>query len=256
MMPRWKVLLADDNKNFLDLLASRINAEEEFEVICTATDGEEALEWIAEYMPDVVVLDIIMPHLDGLAVQERLQELPFKPKVVIFSALGMDYVTRQALALGADAYFLKPFNLDVFIKRLRLLMGETREQQLFKNKKLSDEELDRRVAEMLHKLAVAPHLKGYRYLKRAITGVVNENGMLESITYKIYPSIAEMYDTTPMRVERAIRCTIENAWDRCRVDTIEQVFGYSFNEDKGKPSNSEFIAMIADKVLLEKNRNH
>jgi two-component system, response regulator, stage 0 sporulation protein A len=254
-MHRWKVMLADDNRSFLELLASRVNAEEDFEVICTAEDGEEALACIAQFKPDILVLDIIMPRLDGLAVQERLQDMPCKPKVVIFSALGMDHVTRQAIALGADAYFLKPFNLDVFIRRLRLLMGETREQQLEKSRKLSEEDLDRRITEMLHRLAVAPHLKGYRFLKQAILNVIGDRGILDSITYRIYPSIAEKFDTTPTRVERAIRCTIENAWDRCRVETIEQIFGNSFDENKGKPSNSEFIARIADKVIMEKNRD-
>lgn len=253
-MNHWKVMLADDNRSFLDLLSSRINAEEDFEVVCTAEDGEEALACIAKYEPDILVLDIIMPHLDGLAVQERLREMPYRPKVVIFSALGMDHITRQAIALGADAYFLKPFSLDVFVRRLRLLMGETREQQQEKNRKLSEEDLDRRITDMLHTLAVAPHLKGYRYLKQAILNVICERGILDSITHRIYPAIAERFDTTPMRVERAIRCTIENAWDRCRVETIEQVFGNSFDEDKGKPSNSEFIARIADKVLMEKNK--
>ena len=252
-MGRWKVLLADDNKSFLDLLALRINAEEEFEVVCTAADGEAALSGIARYNPDIVILDIIMPRLDGIAVQEKLQELETRPRIVIFSALGMDYITRQALALGADAYFLKPFSLDLFIRRLRMLMGETKEQQRMRAQKLTDEELDRHITDMLHRLAVAPHLKGYRYLKQAIIAIIKEKGMLESVTYKIYPMIAEACNTTPTRVERAIRSAIENAWDRCRVDTIEQVFGYSLDEEKGKPSNSEFIAMVADKVMLDKS---
>lgn len=255
-MQRWKVMLADDNRSFLELIAARINAEEEFEVVCTAMDGEAALAGLEEHNPDLLVLDIIMPLLDGIAVQERLKELPQKPKVVIFSALGMDYVTRQALALGADAYFIKPFNLDVFIRRLRTLMGESREQQSVRSKKLFDEELDRNIAELLHKLAIAPHLKGYKYLKQAIIYVINDKGMLDSITYKIYPLVAEVFDTTPTRVERAIRSSIENAWDRCRVDTIEQIFGYSLDERKGKPSNSEFIAMIADRVLLDRNSGY
>jgi two-component system response regulator (stage 0 sporulation protein A) len=253
-MHPWKVMLADDNRSFLDLLSSRINAEEDFEVVCTAEDGEETLSCIAKYKPDILVLDIIMPRLDGLAVQERLRDMPDIPKIVIFSALGMDHITRQAIALGADAYFLKPFSLDVFIRRLRLLMGETREQQREKSRKLSEEDLDRRITDMLHALAVAPHLKGYRYLKQAILNVIYEKGILDSITHKIYPAIAEKFETTPTRVERAIRCTIENAWDRCRVETIEQIFGNSFDEDKGKPSNSEFIARIADKVLMEKGK--
>jgi two-component system, response regulator, stage 0 sporulation protein A len=254
-MHRWKVLLADDNENFLEMLASRINMEDDFEVVCTAADGEEALECIVEHKPDIVVLDIIMPHLDGIAVQEKLQDFPVKPKVVILTALSMDHVMQQSLSLGADAYFIKPFNLDVFVRRLKLMMGETREQLLIKSKKITEDAMDVRISELLHKLAVAPHLKGYRYIKQAIISVIADKGMLDSITYKIYPSIAQRYGTTPTRVERAIRNTIENAWDRCRVEIIEEMFGYTLNEDKGKPSNSEFIAMVADKILLENNRS-
>lgn len=252
-MGRWKVLLADDNENFLEMLAQRIDQEEEFDVVCTAADGEAALAGMAECHPDIVILDIIMPRLDGLAVQEKMQGMASKPKVVIFSAMGMDYITRQALDMGADAYFLKPFNMEVFIKRLRTLMGESKEQQLTRSKKISDEDISRRIAEMLHKLAVAPHLKGYRFLMQAILCVVNDKGMLDSITYRIYPLVAEQFSTTPVRVERGIRSAIEGAWDRCRVETIEQIFGYTLDEEKGKPSNSEFIAMIADKITLDRN---
>lgn len=252
-MPQWKVLLADDNRSFVDMLAMRINDEPDFLVVCTAPDGEAALQGIEEYEPDIVVLDIIMPRLDGIAVQEKLQELPVRPKVIFFTAMGMDYITRQALALGADAYFLKPFNLDVFIKRMRSLMGETREQQAQREKMLLDGDMDRRVTEMLHTMAVAPHLTGYKYLKQAILMVINDQGMLEQVTYRIYPEVAALFQTTPARVERSIRNAIENAWDRCRVETIERIFGYSLDENKGKPSNSEFIAMISDKILLDRN---
>lgn len=252
-MARWKVLLADDNRSFLDMLTERISQEEDFEVVCTAIDGEAALSGISEHKPDIVILDIIMPRLDGLAVQEKLKEQPVRPKIAIFSAMGMDYITRQSLALGADAYFLKPFNLDVFIRRLRTLMGESREQQMKLNKKLNDDELRRRIADMLHSMAVAPHLKGYRFLLEAILLVVNDKGMLDSITYRIYPLVANQFNTTPVRVERGIRSAIEGAWDRCRVETIEKMFGYTLDENKGKPSNSEFIAMIADKIMLDRN---
>ncbi len=252
-MARWKVLLADDNNSFLEMLSERISQEEEFEVVCTALDGETALQGISEYHPDLVILDIIMPRLDGLAVQEKLRDLPERPKVAIFSAMGMDYITRQALTLGADAYFLKPFNLDVFIRRLRTLMGETREQQNLHVRKQTDEDLRRSITDQLHLMAVAPHLKGYRFLTEAILNVVNDKGMLDSITYKIYPVVAKQFNTTPMRVERGIRSAIESAWDRCRVDTIEKMFGYTLDENKGKPSNSEFIAMIADKIILDRH---
>ncbi len=251
-MACWKVLLADDNRSFLDMLSERISQEEDFDVVCTALDGEAALNGISEFQPDLVILDIIMPRLDGLAVQEKLKELPIRPKVAIFSAMGMDYITRQALTLGADAYFLKPFSLDVLIRRLRTLMGESREQQKIQARKQTDEDLRRSIADLLHKMAVAPHLKGYRYLTEAILQVVNDKGMLDSITYRIYPVVAKQFSTTPMRVERGIRSAIESAWDRCRVETIEKMFGYTLDENKGKPSNSEFIAMIADKIILDR----
>ncbi len=252
-MARWKVLLADDNSNFLEMLSERISQDEDFTVVCTALDGEAALKGITEFEPDIVILDIIMPHLDGFAVQEKLKELAVKPKVAIFSAMGMDYITRQALALGADAYFLKPFNLDVFMRRLRTMMGESREQQILQVRRQTEEDVRRNIADLLHKMAVAPHLKGYRFLTEAILQVVNDKGMLDSITYKIYPVVAQQFNTTPMRVERGIRSAIESAWDRCRVETIETMFGYTLDENKGKPSNSEFIAMIADKIILDRS---
>ena len=250
----WKVLVADDNISFLDMLVYHINEQDSFRVVCTAMDGEAALEGVLRYMPDVVVLDMIMPKMDGLAVQEKIAAAGIKPKIVIFSALGMDYITKQSLAMGADAYFIKPFNIDLFLKRLRMLMGESREELAAREQKTVEDDLEQRIGEMLHKLAVAPHLLGYKYLKSAILCVVKDRGMLEAITLKIYPEVARQHETTPSRVERAMRNAVENAWDRCRVETMEQVFGYSLDENKGKPSNSEFIAMIADKVLLDSSR--
>ncbi len=250
-MQPWTVLVADDNTAFLEMLAERINQEDGFEVVAIARDGAEALTAIENLHPDIVVLDLIMPKVDGLGVQERLIEFPARPKVVIISALGKDYITQQALALGADAFFVKPFDLDLFVKRLRLLMGETRATLNDRNRLQYQEKLERRVGEMLHQLAVAPHLRGYQYLKYAILCVAQDRGMLERITYHIYPAVAQEFNTTPSRVERAIRNAIENAWDRCRVETMEEFFGYSLDENKGKPSNSEFIAMVADKLTLD-----
>jgi two-component system response regulator (stage 0 sporulation protein A) len=252
---RWRVLLADDNPGFLDLLALRINAEADFEVVYAAIDGEDALRGISECQPDIVVLDIFMPKLDGIAVQERLRGMPDKPKIVIFSAIGPDHILKQALALGADAYFIKPFDLDVFIRRLRFLMGDAGERQPINTGMLTGEDLDARVTEMLRRLAVAPRLAGYRYLKKAIIDVVNDKGMLESITHKIYPSIAKLYKTTPSCIERAMRCSIANAWSQCPMETIKQIFGAAYDENKGCPSNREFIVTITDRILYDGNHN-
>ena len=250
-MRKWRVLLADDNKQFVGLLAEALGLEKDFEVVCMAYDGEEAIAGIEEYKPDLVVLDIIMPKLDGIAVQEKLQELPNRPKIVIFSALGKDYITRQTLKLGADGYFMKPFDTGILIKRLRRLMGETNEEQATRERQLTEEDLNRRISAIMHKLAVPPHLLGYKYLIYAIKSVACQRKMLENITYKLYPEIAQQFSSTPSRVERAMRNAIESTWDRCRVETMEEMFGYSVNANRDKPSNSGFIALVADKVMLD-----
>lgn len=261
-----KVLIADDNKDFCDILCEYLSKQEDLEIVGIAKDGLEALDLVSEKLPDVLVLDIIMPHLDGLAVLERLSSMNLSkmPKVVVLSAVGQDTITQRAIALGADYYVVKPFDFEIFIKRIRQLMGSdilpVEKKNTYKNLLINpvnmggkmQQSLEAEITNIIHEIGVPAHIKGYLYLREAITMVVENIEMLSAVTKELYPSIAKKFNTTPSRVERAIRHAIEVAWSRGKVDTINKLFGYTVHNDKGKPTNSEFIAMVADKLRIER----
>lgn len=254
-----KVLIADDNREFSELLIEAINAEDGLEVAGVATHGLEVLDFLGREAVDVVVLDIIMPHLDGIGVLERLAEsdLAARPKVVVLTAFGQETMTQRALELGADYYILKPFNLRVLAARIKQLAGtpgpERRGSEGGASRlQLSPvRHLDVEVTNIIHEIGIPAHIKGYLYLREAILMVVNRVDLLSGVTKELYPAIASKYKTTPSRVERAIRHAIEVAWARGNVDMINGIFGHTVNRDRGKPTNSEFIAMVADKLRME-----
>lgn len=263
-MEKIKVAIADDNKEFCQIIAQFISAQEEFEVVGIAKDGIEALELIERERPHVVVLDIIMPHLDGLGVLERLHDSDndFFPKIIILSAVGQDKITQRAIELGASYYVVKPFDFQVFIKRLKQTVDidYITESTNYKSsssaaRKSSNEErnMETKITKIIQEIGVPAHIKGYLYLREAITMVINNMDYLGAVTKELYPSVADKFNTTPSRVERAIRHAIEVAWNRGKIDTIDKIFGYTVNNNKGKPTNSEFIALIADKLRLEQD---
>ena len=230
-----------------------------------AKDGREALELIQQKKPDLVVLDIIMPHLDGLGVLEKLNgmDLDKMPRVIVLSAVGQDKITQQAITLGADYYVVKPFDMDIFTKRIREMFNtqdvETKRRsvstQVVEREAAATSrgpiDLETEITSIIHEIGVPAHIKGYMYLREAITMVVNDMELLSAVTKELYPSIAKKYNTTASRVERAIRHAIEVAWGRGQVDAINKLFGYTVHNEKGKPTNSEFIAIIADKLRLK-----
>lgn len=257
------VLIADDNKEFCSILNDYLLNQRDIVVTAMAKDGLEALELIEEKQPDLVVLDIIMPHLDGLGVLERLNSMNLQkmPRVIVLSAVGQDKITQRAITLGADYYVVKPFDMDVFTKRIReMFSGGTSEVQRkqvvsvvepeYKSSK-GPLDLESEITTIIHEIGVPAHIKGYMYLREAITMVVNDMELLSAVTKELYPSIAKKYNTTASRVERAIRHAIEVAWGRGQVDAINRLFGYTVHNEKGKPTNSEFIAIIADKLRLK-----
>ncbi|MBC7347901.1 MAG: sporulation transcription factor Spo0A, partial [Clostridia bacterium] len=197
-----------------------------------------------------VLLDIIMPHLDGLAVLERLQAVPpgQRPRIIVVTTVGNEVTTKRSLQLGADYYILKPFDLEVLGARIRQLADGT---PITSSGAGRGRNLDLEVTKIIHQVGVPAHIKGYQYLREAILMVVEEMSLLGAVTKELYPSIARKYNTTPSRVERAIRHAIELAWDRGNIEVINRFFGYTVHMDRGKPTNSEFIAMIADKLRLE-----
>lgn len=258
------VLIADDNKEFCSILNDYLLNQRDIIVTAVAKDGREALELIQEKQPDLVVLDIIMPHLDGLGVLEKLNSMNLekRPRIIVLSAVGQDKITQKAIILGADYYVVKPFDMDVFTKRIRELFNTgTKEVEKAYVEKVEENEvkpvsngpvdLETEITNIIHEIGVPAHIKGYMYLREAIIMVVNDMELLSAVTKELYPSIAKKYNTTASRVERAIRHAIEVAWGRGQVDAITRIFGHTIHTEKGKPTNSEFIAIIADKLRLK-----
>ena len=238
------------------------------EIIGVAKDGNEAFDMIINTQPDVVLLDVIMPHLDGLGVLEKIRmvNMPKEPIFIMLSAVGQDKITQRAIELGAEYYVVKPFDISLLMKRIKDLKHYKPTQ--FKNctinreikapyieiapeNKKNEENLEALVTNVIHEVGVPAHIKGYQYLREAIMMVVNNIDVINQITKQLYPDIATKFGTTPSRVERAIRHAIEVAWGRGEQEVVENIFGYTISASKGKPTNSEFIAMIADKLRLE-----
>ncbi|RSL34573.1 sporulation transcription factor Spo0A [Salibacterium salarium] len=260
-MSNIKVCVADDNRELVGLLNEYIGAQEDMEVSGIAYNGQECLNVVNETQPDVLVLDIIMPHLDGLAVLEKVysSDLEVKPKIIMLTAFGQEDVTKKAVNLGASYYVLKPFDMETLISNIREVSGEQMSSSFIPNtilKNDSKEEepeinLSQSITNIIHEIGVPAHIKGYMYLREAISMVYNDIDLLGSITKVLYPDIAKQYNTTSSRVERAIRHAIEVAWSRGNFESISRMFGYTINVTKAKPTNSEFIAMVADKLRLE-----
>ncbi|SFR02555.1 sporulation transcription factor Spo0A [Desulfoscipio geothermicus] len=246
-----KIIIADDNKEFCELLREFLQQQEDFELAGIAQNGLEALELVQEEKPDVLVLDVIMPHLDGIGVLEKINDGNIKqaPKVIMLTAFGQESITQRAMELGADYYILKPFDFSVLSTRIRQLAGGMRNSQYIAVAKPKN--LDVAVTNIIHEMGVPAHIKGYHYLRDAILQVIDDVNLLGAVTKELYPMIAHKYQTTPSRVERAIRHAIELAWDRGNIEMMTKFFGYTINLQRGKPTNSEFIAMVADKLRIE-----
>lgn len=254
-----KVLISDDNRDFVDILQDYFEKQDDITVVGSAYNGLDALELINLKMPDVVVLDIIMPHLDGIGVLEKLMQTEFvtRPKVVMLTAFGHESMTQRAVELGADYFILKPFDLDTLANRIRQFYSggsatspKPSPGATYQTTQARTRSLDVDVTNIIHQMGVPAHIKGYQYLRDAILLVISEVNLLGAVTKELYPMIAEKYQTTPSRVERAIRHAIELAWDRGNVEMMNKFFGYTINIQRGKPTNSEFIAMVADKLRI------
>ncbi|NLN14984.1 MAG: sporulation transcription factor Spo0A [Tissierellia bacterium] len=261
-MGKYKVVIADDNREFGQIVSQFISTQEEFEVVGIAKDGIEALKIIEREKPHVLVLDIIMPHLDGLGVLERLKglkDVPF-PKVLVLSAVGQDSITQKAIELGASYYIVKPFDFHIFIERLKQIcnlninsVNEESFMAAIKEEPAASKErdLEGRITQIIQEIGIPAHIKGYQYIREAINMVIEDMDYLGAVTKELYPAVAAKFNTTPSRVERAIRHAIEVAWNRGKIETLNKIFGYTVSNSKGKPTNSEFIALIADKLRLE-----
>jgi len=257
-----KILLADDNKDFCDVVSSYLNKLNDMQVIAVAHDGIEAYQKILLNKPDIAILDGIMPRLDGLGVMEKLNSNPSNqpiPICMMLSAMAQERITQKAISLGVEYYMVKPFDMESLVSRIRQLYNDRNSKGITKgiSDRTSDGQirasinLEAKVTNILHEIGVPAHIRGYHYMREAIMMAVHDIDVLNYITKELYPSIAKKCNTTPSRVERAIRHAIEVAWSRGKVDAIDNLFGYTVNNHKGKPTNSEFIALIADRLRLE-----
>ena len=271
MNEKITILIADDNADFVTTLVGHLSKENDMEVIGIARDGKEACDKVLTMKPDVLLLDVIMPYLDGLGVLEKINaaKLEKMPTCIMLSAVGQTKITQKAISLGAEYYVVKPFDIEVLINRIRDIknykpihtsktenfytLRETKAKyiEIDEINKKNQENLEALVTNLIHEIGVPAHIKGYQYLREAIMMVVQDIDVINQITKQLYPDIASKYKTTPSRVERAIRHAIEVAWARGKNEAVESIFGYTVSAAKGKPTNSEFIAMIADKLRLE-----
>lgn len=261
-MKKIKIGIADDNKEFCDILSDYFQDKDNIDIAFITHDGLKTVEAIEEHMPDVLVLDMIMPHLDGLGVLEMINgmDLPSYPRTIVLSAVGQETITQKSINLGAEYYIVKPFSFDILLKRINQLAGNDMPgenkmnyvRNISSNKKqMFHDDIELAVTNIIHEVGVPAHIKGYHYLRDAIMMVVEDMELLGAVTKELYPAIAQKNNTTPSRVERAIRHAIEVAWNRGKLETIDQLFGYTVEGHKGKPTNSEFIAIISDKLRLE-----
>ena len=253
------VAIADDNERMVEILDSIVKNDNEIQIVGKANNGEDVYHIIKEKEPDVVLLDLIMPKLDGLSVMEKINHdhtIKKHPKFIVISAIGQEGITEDAFNLGAYYYIMKPFDNEMVLSRVKSMRhyfenGVSKSQPSGCNERGIYENLETDVTDIIHEVGVPAHIKGYQYLRDAIIMVIQEPEMLNSITKILYPTIAKRNQTTPSRVERAIRHAIEVAWSRGNMDIINSLFSYTVSTGKGKPTNSEFIALIADKIRLQ-----
>lgn len=258
-MMQINVAIADDNERMLNILGDIIENDEELNLVGKANNGEDMYEIIKKKEPDVVLLDLIMPKMDGLSVMELVGKdkmIKKQPSFIVVTAVGQERITEDAFEKGASYYILKPFHNDTVIQRIKSTKKKTRQevrveevQERMPERK--EENLEKMVTDMIHEIGIPAHIKGYHYLRDSILMAIDDMDVLNAITKVLYPTVAKKHQTTSSRVERAIRHAIEVAWSRGKLDTLEELFGYTVSTGKGKPTNSEFIALVADTIRLK-----
>ena len=251
------VIIADNTEEFCNSLSAALKRADGFQILGTANDGEQAIRMVTERKPDVLVLDLMLSKQDGLSVLKAISSMERRPVTLATSRFVTDYVATAAANLGVRYLMLKPCDMSALVERLEEIRGgESQRQSAARRGSAATTSIESMVTSIIHEIGVPAHIKGYQYLREAIIIAVNDMDVINAITKVLYPQVAKTFQTTPSRVERAIRHAIEVAWDRGDLDTLQRFFGYTVSNTKGKPTNSEFIALIADKLQLQlKNAN-
>ena len=244
------VFIADNSEEFCNQLTAALHKAQGFQVVGTATDGEQTLRAISERKVDVLVLDMMLPKRDGISILKAMAALERRPATLATSGFITDYVASAAANLGVRYLMLKPCDIGALVERLEEIRGESGQRQTGQ-RRMDKNNIESMVTNIIHEIGVPAHIKGYQYLREAIILAVSDLDVINAVTKVLYPQVAKTFQTTPSRVERAIRHAIEVAWDRGDLDTLQRFFGYTVSNTKGKPTNSEFIALIADKLQLQ-----
>ena len=263
METKIRILLADPNPDFCKMMTELLDRERDMEVIGATGDGLEALDLIQRQEPDVILLDLVLSRLDGLSLLRRLRRDGNPGHVIVLSGFVNSKVVMDCASLGADYFVPKPCDSAVVLGHIRQSVGlgsvepdrENIDCGTLWSRAVSAPDLESMVTDVIHEIGVPAHIKGYQYLREAIILTINDMEMINAVTKVLYPEVARKFDTTPSRVERAIRHAIEVAWDRGDIEILQKYFGYTVSNIKGKPTNSEFIAMIADNLTLKRKQS-
>lgn len=248
MEKRTRVLLADANEEFRILLRQLLEETGEFEVAASTGDGPMVMELVRRTKPELILMDVVLPGLDGFGILRQLAEEPGERKVIVISAFCSQQAVSRAVELGVYFFLPKPVNEESLLELMRQAVHPEQEEPYHAPA------LEGMVTAIIHEIGVPAHIKGYQYLREAILLAVEDMDVINAVTKVLYPEVARRFSTTPSRVERAIRHAIEVAWDRGDLETLQKYFGYTVNSAKGKPTNSEFIAMIADRLQLQRKK--
>ena len=248
MEKMYRVLLANSSEDFSTRLTSVLQQSQHYTVVGTASDGVRAIELLREVQPEILVVDTMLPQADGIAVLKAAGALEHKPMLLVLADFMTEFVSSLLVSMGVQYVLLKPCTARSVLERLDEMRSTLTKSPLVRNREANVVAM---VTSMIHEIGVPAHIKGYQYLREAILIAVNDMEVINAITKVLYPQVAKTFATTPSRVERAIRHAIEVAWDRGDLDTLQRFFGYTVSNTKGKPTNSEFIALIADKLQLQ-----
>ncbi len=244
------VIIADSAEEFSSSLVKALQRAEGFQVLGVANDGEQALTMVTQRKPDVLVLDLMLAKKDGISVLKAISTQEHKPAILVTSSMMTTYMVSAMTNLGVKYLMLKPCDMTALVERLEEIRGGENIQRIG-TQRIAHTDIETMVTNIIHEIGVPAHIKGYQYLREAIMIAVEDMDVINAITKILYPQVAKTFQTTPSRVERAIRHAIEVAWDRGDLDTLQRFFGYTVSNTKGKPTNSEFIALIADKLQLQ-----
>lgn len=245
----YRVMLVNSSEDFSNSLAATLKQSDRYVVVATANDGIRAIEMLREVKPELIVVDMMLPKADGIAVLKAAGAMDKKPMQLVLADFMNEFVTNALVQQGVQYVMLKPCTTRAVLERLDEMRGNLSQSKPYARSK--DANIEAMVTSMIHEIGVPAHIKGYQYLREAIILAVKDMEVINAITKVLYPQVAKTFATTPSRVERAIRHAIEVAWDRGDLETLQRFFGYTVSNSKGKPTNSEFIALIADKLQLQ-----